>query len=161
MRTIFDVDGEAHVHISLDQYGHLVRNPTPWNGARCELLIVDCIDWDKDTRREGDAITINGSADAVRKMLVDALRLLDVNEQLAKEHSAKVFARYRTCPRCGAFADALPEWHGDGKGRGCYGLAAERLALVSAEVAEHEQRQAASDARHAGTQAVTLQGEGA
>lgn len=155
MRRIIRIDGEAHVSASVHAYGGTVHDKHPWRGARAELLIVDCIEWDKDSRREGDVIEFEGSADALRRMLVDALRILDINEKYAKEREARICARSVDCPRCGTFADPMNEWHGNGHGRACYGLSAKRLELISAEIEDAPNRQRESDARHDAMESAT------
>jgi hypothetical protein len=131
MRIIFDIEGQAQVTASLHPYSSPIDKKPAWNGARCELLMVDCIDWNKDSRREGDAIHIEGSVDTIRKMLVDALQMIDFNLKVHQERHAEICDRSMLCPTCDKWADPMSEWHGDGKGHACYGLQHERVRLVT------------------------------
>jgi hypothetical protein len=147
MKYIFEIEGEASAHISLDPYsfGSVLDPPKAWNGARCELLIVDLIDWNTPERKEGDSFRIEGSADAIREMLTSALSQLDLLEEVNKEHKLATFNRIMKCPRCGAYADPLWEEHGNGHGMRCYGLSKERLALVTVQADAADMLQAATE----------------
>jgi hypothetical protein len=135
MRIVFELHGKTpQVNASVDAYHFgAVANPPQWRGSRAEVLIVDCIDWESEDRREGDGIHIEGDTAAIRRALTDVLQLLEANEAVAKEQAEIELARYKRCPSCGTYADAKAEWHGDGHGKACYGLLDERKALVLLE----------------------------
>lgn len=136
MKIVFEFYGKhPQASATADAYScGRVDEPPQWRGFRAEVLIVDCLDWESDEkRREGDCLHIEGDGEAVKAALTAALRLLEINEQHARDHVMKEIARTRICPSCGTYADALNPWHGDGKGNACYGLLDQRKALVQAE----------------------------
>lgn len=146
VKTIFELygGGDPRVHLSFSPYSFGPVDEAPsYHGGRVEMLISDVDRFNQ----EKDVIYIEGHSDAVRSMLTRALSTLDLIESHHRARANEVIARTVLCGRCQTYADPKNEWHGDGYGHACYGLAEQRLAIIAAEVADAPRKQAEEDAR--------------
>lgn len=138
MKFVYDLEGKSpQVSATTHAFNTEVYTTPPrfWNGSRAEILIVDCIDWENDEkRREGPSLHIEGDTAALRAAFQSIIEQLDLCDGFAKEEKAALVVRSMLCPLCYRWNDPLAPWHGDGKGKRCYGLLDQRKELVQAEV---------------------------
>lgn len=137
MKFVFDMEGK-HPQVSAITHAWNTERynapPMEWQGSRADIMIVDCIDWDDDTkRREGEALYIEGDTAALRQAFQTIIELLDFNDEYQRKAKLALVARSVICPLCQRWNDPVSAWHGDGNGTACYGLLPQRKALVSAE----------------------------
>lgn len=121
MKIVFTFSGEPQTTGSVHAYSTCrIDQPSEWCGSRCEVLIVDCIDWkSEELRREGDALYIEGNTASVKKALRSALRLLESAEKFEREQTEKYISEEAQCPVCGYWVHPRSEWHADGHGNRC------------------------------------------
>jgi hypothetical protein len=91
MRIVYDIRGpEPQVSGTGGHYAFSIVKPPEYHGFSAELLIVDTNGGrNLEDFKEGDAIYIEGDGEAIRKALTQALSLLDLIEETAREHIGK------------------------------------------------------------------------
>jgi hypothetical protein len=122
MRIVFDFNGDdSQSSASVSAYSTCRQDqPSQWGGSRCELMIIDLIDWKSDEhRREGDVIYIEGDTASIKAALREALNIVELNEELVRERTEKRIAEEQQCSLCGYWVHPRDEWHADGHGYRC------------------------------------------